>query len=72
MAARLPFGEHVFAEKSNHWIMQDQPDLVIRAVHKVVESLEKASSEGRGCVGIGPFVGTIALGLHTAGVLGKL
>ena len=72
MAARLPFGEHVFAEKSNHWIMQDQPDLVIRAVHKVVESLEKASSEGRGCVGIGPFVGTIALGLHTAGLLGKL
>jgi len=37
MAARLPLGVHILAEKSNHWIMQDQPDLIIRAIEKVVE-----------------------------------
>ena len=36
-AARVPFGSHVIAQKSNHWIMQDEPELVIRAVERVVE-----------------------------------
>ena len=36
-AARVPFGSHVLAEKSNHWIMQDEPELVIRAIERVVE-----------------------------------
>ena len=36
-AARLPLGSHVLAEKSNHWIMQDDPELVIRAIERVVE-----------------------------------
>ena len=36
MAGRLPLGNHVLAGKSNHWIMQDEPDLVIRAIEKVV------------------------------------
>lgn len=38
MAARLPLGEHVLAAGSNHWIMQDEPELVIRAIDSVVES----------------------------------
>ena len=37
MAARLPFGEHVLANGSNHWIMQDQPELVIGAIERVME-----------------------------------
>jgi len=41
MAARLPLGEHVLAENSNHWIMQEEPDLVIRAIQKVVKYSEK-------------------------------
>jgi pimeloyl-ACP methyl ester carboxylesterase len=36
-AARMPLGSHVIAEKSNHWIMQDEPELVIRAIERVVE-----------------------------------
>ena len=37
MAERLPQGEHVLAGNSNHWIMQEDPDLVIRAIEKVVK-----------------------------------
>ncbi|MGB7284820.1 MAG: alpha/beta hydrolase [Candidatus Acidiferrum sp.] len=37
MAARLPLGDHILAEKSNHWIMQHQPELVIRAIEEVAE-----------------------------------
>jgi len=44
MAARLPLGKHVLAPKSNHWIMQEERDLVIRAIEKVVESAEKYSA----------------------------
>jgi pimeloyl-ACP methyl ester carboxylesterase len=36
-AARAPLGSHVIAEKSNHWIMQDEPELVIRAIERVEE-----------------------------------
>ena len=43
MAARLPLGEHVFAENSNHWIMQEQRDLVIRAIEKVAKGLEEVA-----------------------------
>jgi pimeloyl-ACP methyl ester carboxylesterase len=41
MAGRLPFGEHVLAGNSNHWIMQQKPDLVIDAIEKVVNGPEK-------------------------------
>ena len=41
MAGRLPQGEHVLAGKSNHWIMQEDPDLLIRAIEKVAKSSEK-------------------------------
>lgn len=37
MAARLPVGEHVIAEKSGHWIMQEEAALVVRAIEKVVK-----------------------------------
>jgi len=45
IAARLPHGEHVLAGKSNHWIMQEDPDLVIRAIEKVLKSQEKALAQ---------------------------
>jgi pimeloyl-ACP methyl ester carboxylesterase len=32
---RLPQGRHVLADKSTHWIMQDQPELVLGAIHTV-------------------------------------
>jgi pimeloyl-ACP methyl ester carboxylesterase len=35
---RLPQGRHVFADKSTHWIMQDQPELVLGAIHGVAQS----------------------------------
>ena len=37
IARRLPLGNHVMAGRSNHWIMQDEPELVIRAIERVVE-----------------------------------
>jgi len=39
IAQRLPRGRHVLAETSTHWIMQDQPDLVISAIHEMAQSL---------------------------------
>jgi len=38
MAARLPQGEHILAAESNHWIMQEQPDLIIAAIGKVARN----------------------------------
>jgi pimeloyl-ACP methyl ester carboxylesterase len=35
IAQRLPRGRHLLAETSTHWIMQDQPDLVIGAIRTV-------------------------------------
>ena len=37
MANRLPLGNHVMAGRSNHWIMQDEPELVTRAIERVGE-----------------------------------
>jgi pimeloyl-ACP methyl ester carboxylesterase len=36
IASRLPLGEHILAEGSNHWIMQAGPELVIGAIESVV------------------------------------
>ena len=41
MAERLPDGDYVLAGGSNHWIMQSQPELVIRAIQKVAAHLEE-------------------------------
>jgi pimeloyl-ACP methyl ester carboxylesterase len=38
IAQRLPQGRHLLADKSTHWIMQDQPELVIDAIHAVAQS----------------------------------
>ena len=45
IASRLPQGEHVLAGKSNHWIMQEDPDLVIRAIEKVLKPSEKVMAQ---------------------------
>ena len=45
MAGRLPQGEHVLAGNSNHWIMQEDPDLVLRAIEKVIRSSEKLMAQ---------------------------
>lgn len=45
IAARLPLGEHVLAGNSNHWIMQEEPDLLIRAIEKVAKSSEKLMTQ---------------------------
>jgi pimeloyl-ACP methyl ester carboxylesterase len=37
MARRLPLGSHVLAGRSDHWIMQEDLDLVIGAIEKVVK-----------------------------------
>ena len=39
IASRLPQGRHVIAEKSNHWIMWDEPEPVIQAIQTVADSL---------------------------------
>jgi pimeloyl-ACP methyl ester carboxylesterase len=41
MAGRMPQGEHVLAGKSNHWIMQEDPELLIRAIEKVAKRSEE-------------------------------
>jgi pimeloyl-ACP methyl ester carboxylesterase len=43
MAKHLPRGEHVLANESNHWIMQQDRALVIRAVTRVIEKRKLAA-----------------------------
>ena len=45
IAQRLPHGRYVLAEESTHWIMQDQPELVLDAVHEVARSIGKPEAE---------------------------
>ena len=45
IAQRLPQGRYVLAEESSHWIMQDQPDLVLGAIHEVARSFLKPEAE---------------------------
>ncbi len=37
MAGGLPLGEYVLAGNSNHWIMQEEPHLVVAAIEKIVK-----------------------------------
>ena len=50
MAGRLPLGEHVLAGNSNHWIMQEDPELIIHAIRKVAEyaKVRQASAAASG------------------------
>lgn len=41
MADRLPHGEFISAENSGHWIMQDQPELVIQAIQRVADAASR-------------------------------
>ena len=36
-AKRLPDGTHIVGGRSGHWIMQDEPELVIRAIEEVLD-----------------------------------
>ena len=45
IAARLPNGEHLESPESNHWIMQQDPAALIRAVQNVVEFWETHQSQ---------------------------
>ena len=45
IAQRLPRGRYVLAKESTHWIMQDQPELVLEAVHEVARSVLKPETE---------------------------
>ena len=48
MAARCPRGTHVLAESSNHWIMQEQPELVLQAIDTVLQKKEVSRSAAAG------------------------
>ena len=38
MAACLRHGKYIFVEKSNHWIMQEDPELLLQQIRAVVET----------------------------------
>ncbi|MGD0303302.1 MAG: alpha/beta hydrolase [Candidatus Acidiferrales bacterium] len=44
MAARLPMGEHIDVDGSNHWIMQQQPEIVLDAIDRVVAHGNKTAA----------------------------
>ena len=43
MAGRLPMGEHINVDGSNHWIMQQQPEIVLDAIDRVAAQANKAA-----------------------------
>jgi pimeloyl-ACP methyl ester carboxylesterase len=45
IAQRLPQGRYVLAVQSSHWIMQDQPELVLSAIHEVARSVLNPETE---------------------------
>ena len=45
IAARLPDGEHIRVDESNHWIMQNRPEVVIRAIESVLRAAESSPAE---------------------------
>jgi pimeloyl-ACP methyl ester carboxylesterase len=44
MADQLLRGEFISAENSGHWIMQDQPELVIQAIQRIVDATFRAEN----------------------------
>lgn len=48
IAARCPRGTHILAEKSNHWIMQEQPELVLQAIESVLQTRERSRAVAAG------------------------
>ncbi len=45
MAARLPMGEHINVDGSNHWIMRQQPEIVLDAIDRVAAHAANADRE---------------------------
>lgn len=43
LAAHSLHGRHIIAEKSRHWIHLDQPELVVKAVRDMVETIRSSS-----------------------------
>lgn len=50
MTASLPGASLVLAEKSNHWIMQAQPELVLAAVEKIAGTRQQPQEVSRAAV----------------------
>ena len=46
MARHLRHAEHVLANESNHWIMQQQPDLVLSAISRAMEKQKSGAAVG--------------------------
>jgi pimeloyl-ACP methyl ester carboxylesterase len=44
IAARSPQGRHILAERSGHWITEDQPELVVEAILEIVELARSKST----------------------------
>lgn len=44
IAARLPLGEHIRVDESNHWIMQNNPEVVLRAIESILRAAEDSQS----------------------------
>lgn len=42
----LPYAENILVSESNHWIMQNDPGLVVRAIESVVEPREQPINSG--------------------------
>lgn len=45
IAERAPRGRHIIAERSGHWVTEDQPELVIQSILKLVEAARGQSVE---------------------------
>lgn len=41
-AARLPLGEHIRVNETNHWIMQSKPEIVIRAIESILRTADNS------------------------------
>jgi pimeloyl-ACP methyl ester carboxylesterase len=46
IAVRSPQGRHILAERSGHWITEDQPELVVQSILELVESARRNSETG--------------------------
>jgi pimeloyl-ACP methyl ester carboxylesterase len=45
-AQSFPMGKHMMANRSGHWIMEDEPELVLQAISDVVEQLREPRLTG--------------------------
>jgi hypothetical protein len=44
ISTRLPLGHHVIANKSNHWIMQEEPALVLEAIRGIADCSRRSQA----------------------------